>query len=617
VLKDVDGDGLHRLDRFASKESGYAPELKLSWTSMVPTTTTPSTATPTTTWPSTATPTGSRSIGNLAWAPPALSSPVTVNATTANQSLKLDDAKDYRIVLPSIPLQVDAGGLAISGGHNVVLIGGTIESKVGAVDTRHRGLFLKNQTGTIHVEGLAIIGASLTEGIDLDQRMGATVQLENIRVDEVHGSYTGEHADIIHTWAGPRELRIDGLTGRTSYQGFFLLPRQEIDGAPTYTGPLDPWDFRNINITGTAGSGYMLWKEDASIKNTNVYVNKADGATDKMLWPNASEWPGVTVGKPAADFVPAGLAGIGYTAGTGGTASPSPTTTTTSTSTSNPTPTSTTKSNAVCGSRPNAPATYKHVIWIWMENKGYSSIIGSGSAPYENTLANQCGLASKYSDLGVKPSLPNYINATSGATQGIADNNDPSSHPLTADNLFRQVRAAGGTAKSYQESMPENCYLTRSGLYAPKHNPASYYIGGDDRAACQRDNLNYTQFGTDLNSGNLPTFSFITPNLCNDTHDCSVSTGDTWLKNELGRILSSDAYATGDTAVFLMWDEGAGTEPDHMPFIGISPSVKPGTVSSSALNHHSALRTTEEMLGIKTYIGGSATATSMRPLFNL
>ena len=45
-----------------------------------------------------------------------------------------------------------------------------------------------------------------------------------------------------------------------------------------------------------------------------------------------------------------------------------------------------------CGTQ-SKPGTYKHVIWIWMENHSLGDIIGSSSAPYLNSLASECGLA--------------------------------------------------------------------------------------------------------------------------------------------------------------------------------------------------------------------------------
>jgi hypothetical protein len=86
-----------------------------------------------------------------------------------------------------------------------------------------------------------------------------------------------------------------------------------------------------------------------------------------------------------------------------------------------------------CGTKTGPPATYAHVVWIWMENHSYSQIIGSLSAPYINSLASGCGLATNYKAV-THPSLPNYIAATSGGTWGIADDNPPSSHPLAVNS---------------------------------------------------------------------------------------------------------------------------------------------------------------------------------------
>lgn len=251
-----------------------------------------------------------------------------------------------------------------------------------------------------------------------------------------------------------------------------------------------------------------------------------------------------------------------------------------------------------------------------MENHRYSDVVGNTAAPYTSQLVQQCGAATNYTSVG-SPSLPNYIGATSGSTFGIADDNPPSAHVLTGDNLLRRVRTTGMTEKSYQESMPGNCLLSNSGTYAVKHNPAAYYAGGSDRTACQADNVPMGttaagNFLNDLNSGTLPNFSFITPNLCSDTHDCSVATGDSWLQSWVPKILASSAYQSGNTALIIMWDEYT-----PMPNVIITPSTRPGTLSAIAFNHYSLLRTTEEMLGITTYLGGASSAASMRSAFGM
>ena len=248
-----------------------------------------------------------------------------------------------------------------------------------------------------------------------------------------------------------------------------------------------------------------------------------------------------------------------------------------------------------------------------MENKNQSTVFdSSGQSPFMHDLAAACASAADYVDHGIHPSLPNYIAATSGDTQGIADDAAPSKHPLDADNIFRQVRASGRSAKSYQEAMPGNCVLRSAGKYAVKHNPAAYYVGADDRQACQRDDVPFDQFAADLAGPgeSFPAFALITPDICNDMHDCPVATGDDWLRTNVEPILSSPLYNAGRTAVFVVFDESEGS--GTMPFIAVAPSVAPGTVATATLDHFSLLRFTEEALGITEHLGRAVDAADLR-----
>ena len=81
--------------------------------------------------------------------------------------------------------------------------------------------------------------------------------------------------------------------------------------------------------------------------------------------------------------------------------------------------------------------------------------------------------------------------------------------------------------------MPSNCDRSDSGRYAVRHNPAVYYtrIG----AQCRRSDVplgtaSAGALATDLRRGTLPSFAFVTPDLCNDMHDCPIATGDAWLR---------------------------------------------------------------------------------------
>jgi len=271
-----------------------------------------------------------------------------------------------------------------------------------------------------------------------------------------------------------------------------------------------------------------------------------------------------------------------------------------------------------CGSAAAPPPRVDHVIWIWMENKPYDAVVGSPAAPYTNQLASGCGLATSYHGVA-HPSLPNYIAATSGGTQGITDDDPPSSHPLDVPSIYSQVRAAGGTWRDYAESAPGNCPLASSGSYAVKHDPAAYYTGIRTDCASWDVPLGTTSSGAflgDLTAGTLPAFAFVTPDLCDDTHDCPVAAGDAWLASWLPRIVSSPAYLAGTTVVFITWDEDDGSSSNHVPLIVVSPSTTPGTQSATAFDHYSLLRTTEQLLGLP-YLGQAASAPSMASAFNV
>jgi phosphatidylinositol-3-phosphatase len=246
-----------------------------------------------------------------------------------------------------------------------------------------------------------------------------------------------------------------------------------------------------------------------------------------------------------------------------------------------------------------------------MENAPYNSIVGNASARYLNQLANECGLATNYSAI-THPSLPNYLAATSGSTWGITDDNSPAAHPLSHASIFSQVAAAGLTWRSYEESMPSRCDLSSSGEYAVKHNPAAYYT--DIRSACARGDVPLS----DLRLDTLPAFSFATPNLCDDMHDCSVATGDARLKRWVPRILASRAYRSGTTALFITFDEGGGNS-NRVATIVVSPTTPPGTRAQTAFDHYSLLKTTEQMFGISTYLehAGDRSTKSMRSAFRL
>jgi hypothetical protein len=254
----------------------------------------------------------------LSWAPPVLRAPITMAVGDSSATVKLNNTRDYVLRLPAGRPARRPTGLVITGGHNVVLIGGSVDVaggiRLGNGQIRRRAMYLKGQTGTVFVEGVSFSSSStgsLTEGINLDQRLGATVVLQNIRLGQLVGSRAGNHADGVQTWAGPRRLLIDGLSMKTQYQGMFLLPNQRFKSGPAP----ELFDLRNISIVGDPGCGYLLWRgrQDFPFRVTGVFVrpgSRSLTSRGQFLWDPVGTFAGVR----AVAAVPqvAVTSGLGY-----------------------------------------------------------------------------------------------------------------------------------------------------------------------------------------------------------------------------------------------------------------------------------------------------------------
>src|SRR5438876_10455709 len=169
-------------------------------------------------------------------------------------------------------------------------------------------------------------------------------------------------------------------------------------------------------------------------------------------------------------------------------------------------------------SRVNAATSFDHVVIGIMENHGYSEIIGSSSAPYENTLAQQNALMTQSFAIG-HPSEPNYHELWSGSNQGVTDDSCP--HTFTTPSLGQQLISAGLSVVTYSESMPSDGFLgctgsANGGNYAHKHNPGANWVVSQHAA----HNKTYNASPRDLT--NPPLASLAVPNLHNDQHEHPV-----------------------------------------------------------------------------------------------
>lgn len=279
------------------------------------------------------------------------------------------------------------------------------------------------------------------------------------------------------------------------------------------------------------------------------------------------------------------------------------TSTTPTTTTSSSTTTATTNAQGCGTSNGGGTGKITHVVWVWMENHDYNQVIGNSSMPYVNSLAQNCGLATNFFAES-HPSLPNYIAATSGSTQGVGDDSGPSSHPLNVANIFSQL--PGGESQSLMEGMPSNCFKSDSGNYVVHHNPEAYYTNlGSDCSSFD------APLGSTVNLS--PLFTFISPNLINDQHDGSASQADSFLQSFIPKLQATSQYQAGNTAIFITYDEDSDSGGNnHVATIVVSPYTHAQV--STSFTHYSMLKTAEQLLGV-SQLGNAASANSMLSLF--
>lgn len=249
-----------------------------------------------------------------------------------------------------------------------------------------------------------------------------------------------------------------------------------------------------------------------------------------------------------------------------------------------------------------AQSPVPHVMLIVEENRGESDVIGSSSAPYINSLAATHGLAiASYGQS--HPSLPNYLELLSGSTHGVGD--DGTQYSFAGPTLVDQLAGRHITWRAYMESMPSACYTgNSSGTYAKKHDPFMYFKSiTQNESQCQ----NVVPLGslqTDLNSSQAADFMWVTPNLCDDGHDCATATADSWLQAELVTVLSSSWFQQNGL-VIITWDEGSdnsgccgGADGGHVATIVIAAGQQEHLTSAHPVDHAGTLRTIEQLYGV-------------------
>jgi hypothetical protein len=238
------------------------------------------------------------------------------------------------------------------------------------------------------------------------------------------------------------------------------------------------------------------------------------------------------------------------------------------------------------------------LVVIPFENQSYDSIVGSSQAPYLNHLISQGTVFTGYTGVA-SGSHPNYLAMTSGLTSELSP---------PSPNVFQAIDASTGLSwKEFMESMTGTCGVGTTGyvlgstdsLYTTDHDPAFAY---QSNTSCSANDVPLTT--STFNPANLPSFSYIVPNECDDMHttvpsgqSCPayfgpnpgtspINMGDNWLSNVVPSLL-----AQANVTVLITWDENDDNAPgsgpaEHVVTLEVGAGVTVGGIDGNSYNHY-------------------------------
>jgi acid phosphatase len=369
------------------------------------------------------------------------------------------------------------------------------------------------------------------------------------------------------------------------------------------TGPVESGAWASVDVTSTVGGS-----------GSYTFVT---GTDSPVAWSCASRENGANApAELVLTTTPAPVGSSPAPPSTPPTSSPPPPSSTPPSSTP---PSSTPPPTTAPPTTPPPPTAAGHkVMVILLENHSQSQALAQ--MPHLSSWATTYGSATDYHAIA-HPSLPNYLAIWGGSTFGVTDDCSVSaSCSGGAPSVWGQTLAAGGTAKAYQESMQTDCQTGDSGGYAPRHGPWPYWIDSTERSACQANDVpSGTPAGgplaADIAAGTLPVTGELTPNLCNDAHDCSLSTADSWLAGWVPALMAGPDYTSGRLTILITFDEDDSSQGNTVAFVAIDPRLS-GVTVTARYDHYSLTRWLDDNAGVAR-LRNAATAGDLRSAFGL
>jgi hypothetical protein len=242
------------------------------------------------------------------------------------------------------------------------------------------------------------------------------------------------------------------------------------------------------------------------------------------------------------------------------------------------------------------------------ENRDSNQVYGSSDAPYiNNTLMMNYDYASDYVN-DVHPSEPNYVWIEAGnnncGDRTFKTDNDPTASNSTAthDHIVNYLGRVGKTWKSYQENLTSPCGINSSGMYAAKHNPFVFFqdvVGNYSSPTCPNI-VDYSNFATDIApGGTLADFIEITPNLCDDGHDCANPSVEMFLlRSEIQSLIGYVTTPANHAILVIDWDESESTNIHPMLLIAPPSTLSGGHSIGTQVDHSSFVRSMQMIFGV-------------------
>ena len=199
-----------------------------------------------------------------------------------------------------------------------------------------------------------------------------------------------------------------------------------------------------------------------------------------------------------------------------------------------------------------------------------------------------------------------------GGNNYFGNNCGPTGSCTTPNSsIVDRVEMAGLSWRTYMEDMPSPCYKSVLGNYTFLTDPFLFYNSiGSNSTRCATHVVPANSGGRGLPDDNLvnalgsastaSNYMWLTPNMCDNMHNCSITRGDNYLSKLVPSILNSYIFKTQKAALFITFDEGYGRYPtDYVYTLWAGPAVKTQYRSAVQYSHYSLPRTIEVAWGLQ------------------